>query len=145
MADYKLNMTGSEVEERLQKTKMPNPNALTFTGGVSVSYDGTGAVTVKIPDEVKKVAKAASDTTATIDPNKLYVFPEMSSLTLTLGAVTESDLANEYHVVFKSGATATTLSLPQTIKTPDGFSVEKNKIYELSIMEGCLTYQSWAV
>ena len=31
---------------------LPNPNALTFTGAVTGSYDGTSAMTVKIPREV---------------------------------------------------------------------------------------------
>lgn len=49
MADYKLKMTGAQIDERLQITKMPNPNALTFTGGVSVSYDGSEEKTIEIP------------------------------------------------------------------------------------------------
>lgn len=52
MADYKLNMTGAQIDERLQITKMPNPNALTFTGGVSVSYDGSEEKTIEIPEAV---------------------------------------------------------------------------------------------
>lgn len=49
MADYKLNMTGAQIDERLRITKMPNPNALTFTGGVSASYDGSEEKTIEIP------------------------------------------------------------------------------------------------
>lgn len=85
------------------------------------------------------------DTTVEIQPNKLYVFPEMTELTLTFAEPSESGVASEYHVIFQSGATATTLIIPDTIKIPDSFVIEANKIYELSLTEGCLLAQSWEV
>lgn len=127
-------------------TELKNPNKLIFTGGVSAEYDGSGAVTVKIPEggKVLRSEKTASDTMVELQPNTLYVFPEMASLTLTLATPTDTTVANEYHVVFQSGETAMTLSLPDTVNTGN-LSIETNKIYELSILENCLTYQSWAV
>lgn len=100
--------------------------------------DGTSGVPVRIE-------KTSSDTTAELDPNKLYVFPEMASLTYTLAAPADTSIANEYHFVFRSGATATELVHPANVSVPDGFAVEKNKVYEISILEGCMAYQSWAV
>ena len=43
--------TGTEAEfaEKLAQEKFANPNALTFTGAVTGSYDGSAAVTVEIP------------------------------------------------------------------------------------------------
>lgn len=92
-----------------------------------------------------RIEKTAADTTAEIEPNKLYVFPEMPSLTYTLATPEDTSIANEYHFVFRSGATATELVHPANVSVPDGFAVEKNKVYEISILEGCLAYQSWAV
>lgn len=100
--------------------------------------DGVSGVPVRIE-------KTSSDSTAEIDPNKLYIFPEMSSLTYTLATPSETSIANEYHFIFQSGATATELVHPANVSVPDGFAVEKNKVYEISILEGCLAYQSWAV
>lgn len=100
--------------------------------------DGVSGVPVRIE-------KTSSDSTAEIDPNKLYIFPEMSSLTYTLATPEDTGIANEYHFVFQSGATATELVNPSNVNVPDGFTVDKNKIYEVSILEGCLAYQSWAV
>ena len=100
--------------------------------------DGTSGVPVR-------VEKTASDTTVELEPNKLYVFPEMSSLTYTLAAPADTSVANEYHFVFQSSATATELVHPANVSVPDGFAVEKNKVYEISILEGCMAYQSWAV
>ena len=124
--------------------KLPNPQKLTFAGAVTAEYDGSGAVTVTIPDSrIIRVEK--SDAEATLEPGKLYVFPEMASLSITLAEPTDTDVASEYHFVFQSGTTATTLSLPDTIKLPSGFTVDASKIYEISILEGCLCAQSWAV
>ena len=75
-----------------------------------------------------------TDTTATLDPNKLYVFPEMTSLTVTLATPSDPNVANEYHFFFTSGATATTLTLNDVLS--DAYSIEANMKYEVSILEG---------
>ena len=126
---------------------LPNPNKLTFEGAVTAEYDGSGAVTINIPEESStvRVEKTASDTTTEIEPNKLYVFPEMASLTYTLATPEDTGIANEYHFVFRSGATATELVHPANVSVPDNFTVDKNKAYEISILEGCMAYQIWAV
>lgn len=131
--------------------KLPNPQKLTFSGAVTAEYDGSGAVTVTIPEGsggscgTVRIEKLATDTAVELEPNKLYIFPEMSELTITLAEPSDTGIANEYHFVFQSGATATTLSIPDTVKLPSNFSVDASKIYEISILEGCLCVQSWAV
>lgn len=100
--------------------------------------DGTSGVPVR-------VEKTSEDTVVELEPNKLYIFPEMTGLTYTLATPEDTSIANEYHFVFRSGATATELVNPSDVNVPDGFTVDKNKIYEVSILEGCMTYQSWAV
>lgn len=131
--------------------KLPNPQKLTFAGAVTAEYDGSGAVTVTIPEGsggsggTVRIEKLSTDTSVELQPNKLYIFPEMAELTITLAEPTDTGIANEYHFVFQSGATATTLSIPDTVKIPSGFTVDVNKIYEVSILEGCLCAQSWAV
>lgn len=74
-----------------------------------------------------------TDTVATLEPNKLYVFPEMSSLTVTLGTPSDTNVANEYHFFFTSGQTATTLTLNDVLS--DAYSIEANMKYEVSILE----------
>lgn len=100
--------------------------------------DGASGVPVRIE-------KTSEDTTVELQPNVLYIFPEMTSLTYTLATPEDTSIANEYHFVFRSGATATELVNPSDVNVPDGFTVDKNKIYEVSILEGCMSYQSWAV
>ena len=74
-----------------------------------------------------------TDTTVTLDPNILYVFPEMASLTITLGTPSDTNVANEYHFFFTSGSTATTLTLNNVLS--DAYSIEANMKYEVSILE----------
>ena len=141
--------TGDQIKKVKETipTALKNPKPLTFTGAVTAEYDGAGAVTVSIPEGAStlRIEKTSSDSTAEIDPNKLYIFPEMASLTYTLATPEDTSIANEYHFVFRSGATATELVHPANVSVPDNFTVEKNKVYEISILEGCMAYQSWAV
>lgn len=146
----------SAVEEYMAKNpinipkKLPNPHKLTFAGAVTAEYDGSGAVTVTIPEAsggssgTVRVEKGSTDTTVTLEPNKLYIFQEMASLTYTLAEPADASVANEYHFVFKSGSTATRVAHPSGVNI-GSFSVESNKVYEVSILEGLLTSQSWAV
>ena len=83
---------------------------------------------------VSRQEMSSSDTTVTLEPNKLYVFPEMASLTVTLAEPDNSNVANEYHFFFTSGQTATTLTLNDVLS--DTYSIEANMKYEVSILEG---------
>lgn len=122
-------------------TTLPNPQALTITyGGQTHTYDGSEAVAITIETGgIERIEKLATDTTVTLEPNKLYIFPEMESLTYTIGEGT-----GEVHFIFKSGATATRVVHPSGVNI-GSFSVESNKIYEVSILEGLLTSQNWSV
>ena len=137
----------SAVEEYMAKNpinipkKLPNPQALTITyGGQTHTYDGSEALAITIETGgIERIEKLATDTTVTLEPNKLYIFPEMESLTYTIGEGT-----GEVHFIFKSGATATRVVHPSGVNI-GSFTVESNKVYEVSILEGLLTSQNWSV
>lgn len=79
------------------------------------------------------VEHGTSDTTFTLTPNTFHVWDEVASLDLSFGDET-SGVANEFLFQFTSGATATTLTLPDDIKwvsTPD---IKENMIYQCSIV-----------
>lgn len=122
-------------------TTLPNPQALTITyGGRTHTYDGSEAVAITIETGgIERIEKLSTDTTVTLEPNKLYVFPEMESITYTIGEGT-----GEIHFIFKSGATATRVVHPDGVNI-GSFSVDANKVYEISILEGLLTSQNWSV
>ena len=122
-------------------TKLPNPQSLTITyGGKNHTYDGSEAIAITIETGgIERIEKLSTDTTVTLEPNKLYVFPKMESLTYTIGEGT-----GEVHFIFRSGATATRVVHPTGVNI-GSFTVESNKVYEVSILEGLLTSQNWSV
>lgn len=138
--NLKINNLSKYVENKFPKI-LPNPQSLTITyGGKEYTYDGSEALAITIETSgIERIEKLATDTTVTLEPNKLYVFPEMESLTYTIGEGT-----GEVHFIFKSGATATRVVHPSNVNIGN-FSVDANKVYEVSILEGLLTSQSWAV
>lgn len=138
-------LTAADVGALPDTTKsLPNPHKLTFAGGVVAEYDGSGAVTITIPEGgTERIEKGSTDTVVELEPNKLYIFPEMSTLTYTF-AQTNNAVAEEFHFIFQSGETPTEVVHPAGVNV-GSLTVEANKIYEISILENMLTSQSWAV
>lgn len=81
----------------------------------------------------KEEIKQMTETTASIAPNILHVWGEVASLDISL-ADGEDGVVNEYLVQFTSGATATTLTLPDDIAWMSAPSVQANKTYQVSIV-----------
>lgn len=121
-------------------TNLPNPQSLTITyGGKEYTYDGSEAIAITIETGgIERVEKLDTDTAVTLEPNKLYVFPEMESLAYTIEGT------GEVHFFFRSGTTATRVVHPAGVNIGN-FSVDANKIYEVSVLEGLLTSQNWSV
>lgn len=109
--------------------------------GVEVSGSKTSA-DCKISAEVTRVDHGTADTTFQLPPNELHIWGEVQSLTLALGAET-SGVVNGYWFSFDSGDTATTLSLPDTVKTD--IVIEPNMHYECLIVGNYMTFSEWEV
>lgn len=107
--------------------------------GVEVSGSKTSA-DYKISAEVTRVDHGTADTTFKLPANQYHTWGEVASLTLTLAAET-SGQAGGYWFSFDSGDTATTLSLPEVVKTD--IVVEPNMHYECSIVDGYMTFEEW--
>lgn len=82
------------------------------------------------------VEMTSADTNVTLDPNKFYIFPEMSTLSVTVTAT------GMYAFRFISGSTPTTLTVTGATM-PDSFTVEADKVYEVNIYEGYGVVSSW--
>lgn len=89
----------------------------------------------------KLIVEHVSGATPTIvgQEGHVYICGEVTSLNFTPSATGLCE------VIFTSGATATNLTVPNTVKMPDWFVMEANKTYEISVLEG--TYgavMSWS-
>jgi hypothetical protein len=93
-------------------------------------------------DGMPMVEHGTSDTTFALTPNIFHVWDAVASLSLTLGSE-KSGVVNEFLFQFASGATATTLSLPSSIKWTKELEIEPNKIYQISILKGLASVLSW--
>ena len=113
----------------------PQINGVTLTGNKTSSDLGISA-------EITQVDHGTSDTTFTLPANEYHTWGEVSSLTLTLAAGT-SGQASGYWFAFDSGETATTLSIPETIKTD--IVVEANTHYECIIVGDYMTFCDWGI
>lgn len=73
-------------------------------------------------------------TTIAITANKYYQFGEVTELNITLEEPSDTTILNEYMFEFVSGETATTLTLPDTIKWLEEPTIEASKTYQCSIV-----------
>lgn len=84
-------------------------------------------------DNFRKLNTISGSTTVTqsLEPNQFYVFNEVEDLTITLSST--EGYADEFTFQFASGATATSLHLPDSIKWVGDNTIESNKTYIVSI------------
>lgn len=109
--------------------------------GVPLEGNKTSA-DLKIQSQTTQTDHGTSDTTFMLPANQYHTWGEVAALTLTLAAET-TGVVNEYHFAFDSGATATTLSLPEGIQTD--IVVEPSTHYECSIIDNYMTFRDWTV
>ena len=86
---------------------------------------------------------ASSETSFTIQPNKMYMFGEKTDLTIALSPALPG-VVNEYTFQFTSGTTQTSLVVPSTVvwlKDPD---IKTNKKYVVSIENNLGIIGEWS-
>lgn len=120
------------------QTSLDKADTALQTAPVTSVNSRTGAVT-GLEEKTTIVTKTSSDTSQTLAENTFYVWPEMTSLTITCPST-----GGPYAFRFTSGSTATTLTM-SGITMPDDFTVEANKVYEINVYQGYGLAASWAV
>lgn len=83
-----------------------------------------------------------TETTVEIQPNVLNVWGEVTSLTITLAAGDPTKY-NEYMIQFESGASPTTLTLPNTVSWLTEANIEANTTYQISIVNNLGIMEGW--
>lgn len=96
-------------------------------------------------DKVEEITIATDGAiTQELEPMKWYHFTgEITALTITLATPAEGVQAY-YRFDFASGATAPTLTVPDTVTMPNSFLVEPNGRYEIEITNGYAKATKWA-
>ena len=113
-------------------------------GGVTPAQLAAGLATKQ--NKVTEVTVATGGAvTQALEAGKWYHFTgALTSLTITLTAPASGELA-QYHFDFTSGATAPTLTMPDSVVMPEGFSVEASKRYEIDILNNYGAVMAWAI
>ena len=142
---YKGTVTGVKING---STKSPS------SGTVDI---GTVATSVKI-DNVSKTPSSgvvdlgyankklttSTSSSMTLSPNIYYrnTSTSLSSLTITLGSVSNSNIINEYFVEFTTRSSGTSVSLPSGIKWMNGATptFEAGTTYQISIVNNLGTW-----
>lgn len=87
---------------------------------------------------INKQLSTSTSSSMTLSPNVYYrnTSTTLSTLTITLGSVSNSNILNEYFVEFTTRSSGTTVSLPSTVKWANGETptFEKGKTYQISIV-----------
>ena len=87
---------------------------------------------------INKLLSTSTSSSMTLSPNIYYrnTSTSLSTLTITLGSVSNSNIINEYFVEFTTSSSGTTVSLPSTIKWANGEAptFEASTTYQISIV-----------
>ena len=115
---YNSKYSGQQVEDLLDQVA---------SGGSSSGGSGAYA----------EVNHGTSDTTFSLTPNTFHIWDEVASLDLSF-ADEQAGVANEFLFQFTSGATATTLTLPDGLKWANDSAptIAENMIYQVSVLKG---------
>ena len=87
---------------------------------------------------INKRLSTSTSSSMTLSPNIYYrnTSTSLSTLTITLGSVSNTNIINEYFVEFTTSSSGTTVSLPSTIKWANGEAptFEASTTYQISIV-----------
>lgn len=92
--------------------------------------------------QLKPTVNAPTGASVTITPadNNIYNCGTLTSLTIT-----DPPASGAYSIVFTSGSTATTTTIPSTILGLESFVPEANTLYEINVLDNRAVVGSWAV
>lgn len=139
---------GSGVPKYIETNQLAMANQIPDTSGFITETKADGKYATKESvgnkaDKIEVVSVEGATPTQEIQPNKLYRFGECTSLTVTLASEIEG-IYNEYMFEFVSGATPTTLALPETVKWVTTPEIASNMVYQVSIVNNLAVYGGWS-
>ena len=103
----------------------------------SWSYEIFGQQRAIIPERV-----AGATPTITPIANTIY---NCTASALTSLTITDPPATGSYSIIFTSGSTATTTTIPSTILGLESFAAEANTMYEINVLDNRAVVGSWAV
>lgn len=117
-------------------TNIKTINGQSLLGGGNITISEGGGSSSGGSGAYAEVNHGTNDTTFALTPNTFHVWDEVASLDLSF-VDEQTGVANEYLFQFTSGATATTLTLPDVKWANDAApTIAENMIYQVSVLKG---------
>lgn len=144
----------SSVNGQTGAVQIPIPDSASDVGAVASDQGianagkflvvGSDGIVAPVTQDEEVTISTAGAVTQALDAGKVYHFTgAITALTITLNAAAAG--LSHYHFDFLSGATAPTLTMPNTVTMPDSFTVEANKRYEVDILNSYGAVMAWAI
>ncbi len=168
---YSANKTFTEISEAIEANKTvivgfeeesPTYELQSFVSGSEISFVRVTNLnskiclekimvfdddSVDIPDAImvgEPNKSTLSSATVTIYPNPDTIY-NCTAAALTSLTISNPPSTGEYSIVFTSGSTATTTTIPATILGLEDFAAEANTMYEINVLDNRAVIGSWAV
>lgn len=134
LSEFELSLDGKQ-PALVSGKNIKTINGTSILGSGNIVIEGGGGSSSG--GAYAEVNHGTSDTTFTLTPNTFHVWDEVAALDLSLGDE-QAGVANEFLFQFTSGATPTTLTLPDSIKwvNDSAPTIAENTIYQISILNG---------
>lgn len=131
-----IDLTGKQ-DKLVSGTNIKTINGESILGSGNIVISGGGSSSGGGGGAYAEVSHGTGDTTFALTPNTFHVWDEVASLDLSFAEET-AGVANEYLFQFTSGATATTLTLPDGLKWANDSAptIAENMIYQVSVLKG---------
>lgn len=134
------------VDGKVTESNINTPQFRKGSTGIDVSTDnGKTWNTIALYSDLmyKQPVVMQTGKAATIYPNVLNVWGEVSSLDVSLGAGSSGEV-NEYMLQFTCGNTPATITLPSSVRWTEEPEFEAGKTYQVSILNNLAVYAGWA-
>lgn len=129
-----IRTNASNYKGTVTSVKIDNVSKTPSSGVVDLGY-------------INKQLSTSTSSSMTLSPNIYYrnTSTSLSTLTITLGSVSNSNILNEYFVEFTTSSSGTTVSLPSSIKWTNGEAptFEASTTYQISIVNNLGTIQKF--
>lgn len=145
---------GGKVLEPITRTEHFLQRIIEVGGGGEVTAEAVAAAISQFSAAQAAAARddlgaAQADVVETISGATPSITPVDGTIykcgTLTSLTIANPPATGAWSVVFTSGATATTTTIPSTILGLEDFAAEENTLYEINVLDNRAVVGSWAV